>query len=53
MMEGFNFFEHPRPRVSRDLFDHLYSIFNVGVNVDACLDGGVGPFAEDLARQFV
>ena len=52
-MEEINLLEDPGPAVSGHLVNDLDGVLHVRVDVDAGLDGGVGPLAQHLARQTV
>ena len=52
-MEEINLLEDPGPAVGGHLVNDLDGVLHLGVDVDAGLDGGVGPLAQHLARQTV
>ena len=52
-MKKVNLLEDPSPAVGRDLVDDFDGVLHLSVDVDAGLDGGVGPLAQHLARQTV
>lgn len=51
MMEQIDLLEDPCPAVRRHLLNDLDGIFNLGVDVDAGLDTGIGPLAQHLPCQ--
>ena len=53
MMKKVNLLEDPGPAVGRDLVNDLDGVLHLSVDVDAGLDGGVGPLAQHLPSETV